>query len=316
MIAQIQMRRGTTAEWAAASSVVLAAGEMGLDTTIQKSKIGDGTTEWASLPWLNGDVTNPNLLHNWDFRNPVNQRGVATGLVSGYSYTFDRWLMNAGVWITVGSTVNLPIYNAPAKYIEQRIEWDLRGRQYTLSVDLEGVGIKSVVLNYPADGADTQGVYNGLWLSLSRIGSYDTVRIVNWNPDVEYQIKRVKLELGTVSTLAYDAPMDHAVELPKCLRFFQHLGEYPGVYGYSSTESGGSLYLDLPCAMRITPTISASTADLVMNSLGGVWVSGTLDSITMSKTGRLRITVTYTGGSALHPIGGYLPINTTLSADL
>jgi len=55
MIAQIQMRRGTTAEWAA-SPVVLAAGEQGYDTTLKRLKIGDGTTEWASLPWLGGDV--------------------------------------------------------------------------------------------------------------------------------------------------------------------------------------------------------------------------------------------------------------------
>jgi hypothetical protein len=50
-IAQIQIRRGTTAEWAAASPVVLAAGEFGYDITLKRTKIGDGTTEWASLEW-------------------------------------------------------------------------------------------------------------------------------------------------------------------------------------------------------------------------------------------------------------------------
>ena len=49
MIAQIQVRRGTTAEWAAASPVVLAAGEPGYDTTLKMLKFGDGATEWASL---------------------------------------------------------------------------------------------------------------------------------------------------------------------------------------------------------------------------------------------------------------------------
>ena len=51
MIAQIQMRRGTTAEWAAASPVILASGEPGYDSTIKSMKIGDGVTEWASLPF-------------------------------------------------------------------------------------------------------------------------------------------------------------------------------------------------------------------------------------------------------------------------
>ena len=187
-----------------------------------------------------------NLLHNWDFTNPINQRGVSTGFVSGYSCTFDRWLMNGGVWITVGSTVNLPIYNGTPKYIDQRIERDLRGRTYTLSFDLEGVGIKFVVLNYPANGEDTQGSYDGLWLSLSRVESYDTVRIVNWNPGVEHQIKRVKLELGTVSTLHLDPPVDHAVELPKCQRFFR----------IRSTNNVPAV--DLSPSMRITPTVTGS----------------------------------------------------------
>ena len=51
-VAQIQVRRGTTAEWAAASPVVLAAGEPGYDTTLNRFRIGDGSTEWAAL----GDV--------------------------------------------------------------------------------------------------------------------------------------------------------------------------------------------------------------------------------------------------------------------
>ena len=51
MIAQIQIRRGTTSEWAAASPVILASGEPGYDSTIKSMKIGDGVTEWASLPF-------------------------------------------------------------------------------------------------------------------------------------------------------------------------------------------------------------------------------------------------------------------------
>ena len=51
MIAQIKMRRGTTAEWAAASPVVLAAGEQGYDTTLGRFKMGDGTTAFSALEW-------------------------------------------------------------------------------------------------------------------------------------------------------------------------------------------------------------------------------------------------------------------------
>jgi hypothetical protein len=49
----IQHRRGTTAEWAA-SSYILEAGELGLDTTLMKIKIGDGTTAWSGLDFIGG----------------------------------------------------------------------------------------------------------------------------------------------------------------------------------------------------------------------------------------------------------------------
>jgi len=49
MIAQIQVRRGTTAEWAAAAPVVLGSGEPGLDTTSGVFKVGDGATAWSVL---------------------------------------------------------------------------------------------------------------------------------------------------------------------------------------------------------------------------------------------------------------------------
>jgi hypothetical protein len=50
----IQIRRGSSAEWAAANeglSTVLSAGEWGLDTTLGRYKIGDGSTVWNDLPW-------------------------------------------------------------------------------------------------------------------------------------------------------------------------------------------------------------------------------------------------------------------------
>lgn len=53
MLVQMQFRRGTTSEWSSANPV-LAAGELGLDTTLSKFKIGDGTTAWNSLGYASG----------------------------------------------------------------------------------------------------------------------------------------------------------------------------------------------------------------------------------------------------------------------
>jgi hypothetical protein len=45
---RIQFRRGTTALWTAATSI-LASGEPGIDTTTGVVKVGDGVTLWAAL---------------------------------------------------------------------------------------------------------------------------------------------------------------------------------------------------------------------------------------------------------------------------
>ena len=53
VVAQIQVRYGTAAEWAEANPV-LAQGEPGLDTTHRIFRLGDGVTAWLSLPVIAG----------------------------------------------------------------------------------------------------------------------------------------------------------------------------------------------------------------------------------------------------------------------
>ncbi len=51
MATRMQQRRGTAAQWTSANPV-LAAGEIGFETDTNKFKIGDGTTNWASLKYF------------------------------------------------------------------------------------------------------------------------------------------------------------------------------------------------------------------------------------------------------------------------
>jgi hypothetical protein len=52
MAVNIQLRRGTAAEWTA-SNPTLTEGEVGVETDTKKLKVGDGLTVWASLPYIN-----------------------------------------------------------------------------------------------------------------------------------------------------------------------------------------------------------------------------------------------------------------------
>jgi len=58
VVTQIQVRRGTAAQWTSANPT-LAAGEFGFETDTNKLKCGNGATAWNSLSYLNndGDIT-------------------------------------------------------------------------------------------------------------------------------------------------------------------------------------------------------------------------------------------------------------------
>lgn len=57
VVTQIQIRRGTAAQWTS-TNPTLAAGEQGFETDTGKMKIGNGSTAWSSLSYLGaGTVT-------------------------------------------------------------------------------------------------------------------------------------------------------------------------------------------------------------------------------------------------------------------
>ena len=58
VVTQIQVRRGTAAQWTS-TNPTLAAGEFGFETDTNKLKCGNGSTAWNSLGYINndGDIT-------------------------------------------------------------------------------------------------------------------------------------------------------------------------------------------------------------------------------------------------------------------
>jgi len=54
-MAIVQIRRGTTTQWNQ-STKILKVGELGIDTTLNRLKIGNGTSLWANLPFIIGDT--------------------------------------------------------------------------------------------------------------------------------------------------------------------------------------------------------------------------------------------------------------------
>ena len=105
-------RNGTTAEWAA-STYILEKGELGVDTTLNIAKIGDGVKTWKDLPTFN-DVnisnlvttnTNQTISGNKLFLNPV-QVGGSSNLEDYTKITSTDITVRAGEdasWYKIGN---------------------------------------------------------------------------------------------------------------------------------------------------------------------------------------------------------------------
>lgn len=63
MAIKIQVKKGTAAQWAPANTILLA-GDQGFETNTKRMKIGDGTTPWNSLNYVDEfyATINPSLL--------------------------------------------------------------------------------------------------------------------------------------------------------------------------------------------------------------------------------------------------------------
>ena len=121
----------------------------------------------------------------------------------------------------------------------------------------------------------------------------------------------LKLELGAVSTLPLAPPMDHAVELLKCQRYYRPLPIGTGRL-FNSTASQIELAFDVSPSMRITPSVivpSLSSIILVQNvgiytpTSYDVWVNSSKSNIVIrffgSFTGSINPTFLYRDDVAL-----------------
>ena len=181
---------------------------------------------------------NPNLLDNWYFANPVNQRG-ASGTISRLGYFFDRWkLVSGSVTINSGGIV---LNGTIAQMLEYAV----------------GQTVTATVLT-PDGVTDVTPVYDDETKTFTVTTQGKTIRAV-------------KLELGSQQTLAHqDADGNWVLnEIPKfgeqlrrCQRYYQRLKASSGYmrFGISQpyTDTAAGVFISLQGEMRTTPTMSSS----------------------------------------------------------
>lgn len=180
---------------------------------------------------------NPNLLDNWYFGNPVNQRG-ASDTISTAGYFFDRWkLVSGSVTINSGGIV-------------------LNGTIAQVLEYAAGQTVTATVLT-PDGVTDVTPVYDDETKTFTVTTQGKTIRAV-------------KLELGTEQTIAHqengvwvlnEIP-DYGEQLRRCQRYYQRLKASSGYmrFGVSQpyTDTAAGVFIPLQGEMRTAPTMSSS----------------------------------------------------------
>ena len=121
----LQVRRGSSSDWSTANGgngAVLGAGEIGLDTTIDRIKIGDGTTAWNSLEFVSvgfDDIhTNAgsgvSITTVTDSNSQVTGVSFSANIVGGDNIT----LSNTGGQITINGEAGLTLSEGTGVHIE------------------------------------------------------------------------------------------------------------------------------------------------------------------------------------------------------
>ena len=207
--------------------------------------------------------TNPNLLDNPFFT--VHQ--IGTSGHTGVGYGVDRWKIRSGAGCTVTPRTNYGItVSYTTSFDITQCLWVmpavLANKTYTLSVLANGEllsasGIITTANQYYFGVQSSTNNYRCRIGSSSAIGSGNLyINIEPTNSSGTLNIDAVKLELGTVSTLANDVPPDYGTELAKCMHYFQRIKATAG-YAYLGTGAGFSTTLayfivNLPVPLRTT----------------------------------------------------------------
>lgn len=218
------------------------------------------------------NLPNRNLLHNWDFRHPVNQRGASS--YTGARYGIDRWYV-ASSSVTaelVSDGVKFTNSGDSTGYIRQWLEYGTPDGEYCFTIFAEDSTSSSNTMYFGySDNTFSSSVpiaagYNSVVSSADK--SVKRVQI-NICAGASVTLIAAKLERGNFSTLAYDAPSDYGEQLGLCQRYYVSIdkGQASGILSNNGTDY--HLYFPLPVAMRLSKPTLESGAKFMIRTIKG-----------------------------------------------
>lgn len=244
------------------------------DVTLTGENIAVSTTDSTLISGAVKYRTNPNLLDNWYFGNPVNQRGQ-TEYTAGGVYTLDRW------WAQYDTT--LSIVDGGIKIggkwdVQQYFETTLPNATYTLSLlykDRTGSDPLHLLIGNRTDGdlaqtesKDASGI---LSVTFSTAKSNKANFGFIGSTDNSATIIAIKLELGDTQTLAHkengvwvlnEIP-DFGEQLRRCQRLAVNCKCYTTVGQLNYDGDTYYISVQLPCVMRTEPVITLKEISVI-----------------------------------------------------
>ncbi len=226
-----------------------------------------------------------NLLLNWHFVHPVNQREVTayhnpdTGAIGYHGeniYSIDRWRIH-GIWLTLTDEgieldrISAGTAGRAVQQLEESVAKQLSGREMTISALIDGELYTSSFLVPNAEGSLGETVVPTGKMRLY----YHPSGTAQFTFDVEpgsqgHILQAAKLEFGSRQTLAHrdeggewvlnEIP-DYGEELARCQRYammYEANGNTLLFMGYGLVDGQFRFTAQTPVVMRIKPTVLKS----------------------------------------------------------
>lgn len=255
---------------------------------------GDGISISGSVIAAKVQPCNRNLLDNWYFGNPVNQRGKT--VYSGAGYGIDRWKAEA-VTPNVTTIKDGYIELSQNALILQPLEepYSLCGKQITASA-LTTTGLYSFTATVPSKAelsavtvdknlGNTHFMVDGNdvgYIDLLHTKAHNTVLRLRAFEGYTVGVLAVKLELGSQQTLAHQVSgawelneiPDYGEALTKCMRYLQIISTPYDTSGngvaIGYADNTVDLWVPIPLAvpMRISPTPTIPTGGVALLKVG------------------------------------------------
>lgn len=261
---------GTSAEQGLSDKVSKYSADSTYWDTTPTSSSTKPVTSGGILADINSKVSHENLLDNPWFT--VNQRGFTSGNPEVPIHVADRWAVrynpsNSGSVslsnniLTLTSTGNLLIVG---ERFEEAVGFS--GKTLTASILLSDGTIYYGTGVFPSkNGSDLNVIdtndFTVYYQYSSSSGNYPFLGVL-CKANKTISIKAVKLELGSVSTLANDTAPNYAEELVKCQRYFYKTmittkeGSQTTSKLSNATNTNFLTGVDFPVQMRDIPTYS------------------------------------------------------------